>query len=79
MDSTPSPLDPELLLAHAGFVRSVARSLLRDGSAVDDVQQTWLTAPRGRRATPEPSSLARARRAQRRLRVAPLRRTALSA
>ncbi len=45
MDATSSPLDPELLLAHAGFVRSVARSLLVDESAVDDVvQQTWLTA-----------------------------------
>lgn len=45
MDAIPSPLDPELLLAHAGFVRSVARSLLADESAVDDVvQQTWLTA-----------------------------------
>jgi RNA polymerase sigma-70 factor (ECF subfamily) len=45
MDATPTPLDPELLLAHAGFVRSVARSLLRDENSVDDVvQQTWLTA-----------------------------------
>jgi RNA polymerase sigma-70 factor (ECF subfamily) len=45
MDAISSPLDPELLLAHAGFVRSVARSLLADESAVDDVvQQTWLAA-----------------------------------
>src|SRR5258705_10488158 len=45
MDASSSSIDPELLLAHAGFVRSVARSLLADENAVDDVvQQTWLAA-----------------------------------
>lgn len=36
---------PELLLAHADFVRSLARSLVLDENRADDVvQQTWLTA-----------------------------------
>lgn len=47
--------NPEALLAHAGFVRSVARSLVPDESRVDDiVQETWLAAlehpPRHRRS-----------------------------
>jgi RNA polymerase sigma-70 factor (ECF subfamily) len=37
--------DPEALLAHSDFVRGVARSLLFDEHAADDVvQQTWLAA-----------------------------------
>lgn len=40
--STPSL---EELLAHSGWVRALARSLVADGSAADDVeQQVWLTA-----------------------------------
>jgi RNA polymerase sigma-70 factor (ECF subfamily) len=40
-----SRLDPELLLAHAPFVRSIACALLHDENDVDDVvQQTWLAA-----------------------------------
>ncbi len=39
------PLDPETLLAHGDFVRRVARSLLYDEHAAEDVvQQTWLAA-----------------------------------
>ena len=38
-----SPLAPESLLAHDDFVRRLARQLLRDASAADDVgQQAWL-------------------------------------
>jgi RNA polymerase sigma-70 factor (ECF subfamily) len=38
-------IDPEELLAHAGWVRALARSLLFDQQQVDDVvQQTWLVA-----------------------------------
>ncbi len=40
--STPSL---EELLAHSGWVRALARSLVADGSSADDVeQQVWLTA-----------------------------------
>lgn len=46
---------PESLLAHAGFVRAIARSLVTDENRVDDiVQETWLAAlkspPRHRRS-----------------------------
>jgi RNA polymerase sigma-70 factor (ECF subfamily) len=34
---------PEVLLAHAGFVRALARGLLRDEAAVEDVVQETLT------------------------------------
>lgn len=45
--SDSSHLDPQLLLRHEPFVRSVARALLRDEAGADDVvQQTWLTALR---------------------------------
>lgn len=38
-----SPLAPESLLAHDDFVRRLARQLLRDAAAADDVgQQAWL-------------------------------------
>ncbi len=40
-----TPIDLVALLAHDGFVRAVARGLLFDAHAVDDVvQQTWLAA-----------------------------------
>jgi RNA polymerase sigma-70 factor (ECF subfamily) len=39
------PLHPELLLTHAGALRSMARALLRDEHAAEDVvQETWLRA-----------------------------------
>src|SRR5205814_10341316 len=38
---------PEELLAHAGWVRALARELVRDASTADDlVQETWLAALR---------------------------------
>jgi RNA polymerase sigma-70 factor (ECF subfamily) len=41
----PDRRDPEVLLAHAGWIRALARSLVRDASAADDlVQDTWLAA-----------------------------------
>ena len=51
------PLRPEELLAHAGWVRALARRLLRDEASVDDVvQETWLAAmekgPRNPQALP---------------------------
>ncbi len=43
MDGTPIPI--ETLLAHREWVRSVARAVVRDESAADDVEQeTWLAA-----------------------------------
>ena len=47
--------NPDSLLAHAGFVRAIARTLVRDESRVDDiVQETWVAAlehpPRHRRS-----------------------------
>ncbi|MEE8106051.1 MAG: sigma-70 family RNA polymerase sigma factor [Planctomycetota bacterium] len=40
-------LRPEMLLQHAGFVRALARSLLNDAHAAEDVvQETWLAALR---------------------------------
>lgn len=50
-DPTPTadPLlaDPATILAHDGFVRAIARRLLRDDSSADDVaQETWLAAVR---------------------------------
>ncbi len=45
MADTPAQIDPEALLAHGGFVRAIARSLLWDEHAAEDVvQQTWLAA-----------------------------------
>src|SRR5688572_30765480 len=45
MDGAPRSLDPETLLAHTAFIRSVAAALVRDQGAVDDlVQETWLHA-----------------------------------
>ena len=49
------PSNPEELLAHAGWVRSLARSLVGDPSLADDVvQETWIAAlerpPRDRQA-----------------------------
>ncbi|HKD99854.1 MAG TPA: sigma-70 family RNA polymerase sigma factor [Planctomycetota bacterium] len=38
------PLDLDALLAHDGFVRSLARRLLDEDAAEDAVQQTWLAA-----------------------------------
>ena len=42
----PGPhLTPETMLQHAGWIRSIARALLRDDSRAEDVvQQTWLAA-----------------------------------
>lgn len=46
-DAHPSP---ESLLEHREWLRAIARSLVRDESAVDDVEQrTWLTVLRNRR------------------------------
>lgn len=40
-----SPIPPEALLEHAGFLRALARGLLRDEHAGEDVvQSTWLAA-----------------------------------
>ncbi len=45
MKPTMPPLEPALLLEHAEFVRSLARSLIRDPAGADDVEQeTWLRA-----------------------------------
>jgi DNA-directed RNA polymerase specialized sigma24 family protein len=42
---SPAPLDPERLLTEDPFVRGLARQLLRDTHAADDlVQQTWVAA-----------------------------------
>lgn len=53
-----SPLAPESLLAHDDFVRRLARQLLRDAAAADDVgQQAWLAVLRRRAiAEGEPQS-----------------------
>jgi RNA polymerase sigma-70 factor (ECF subfamily) len=45
MNKPPSTPDPDALLAHSGWVRALARNLVVDPSAADDVeQQAWLTA-----------------------------------
>ena len=47
MTSETWKLDPEALLRHEGWLRSLVRGLLGDGQQVDDVlQQTWLAALR---------------------------------
>lgn len=47
MSETLRPVDPERLLAHADFVRSVAIALLRDSHAAEDVvQETFVAALR---------------------------------
>jgi RNA polymerase sigma factor (sigma-70 family) len=44
-DVPPPPTDPRWLLEHGGFVRSLARSLVRDALRADDVaQETFLAA-----------------------------------
>ena len=50
-------IDPESLLAHGDFIRSLARRLVLDEQSADDVvQQTWLAAiehpPRDSRSLP---------------------------
>ncbi|MCP4092755.1 MAG: hypothetical protein GY747_04830 [Planctomycetes bacterium] len=45
MNTPPSTPDSDALLAHSGWVRALARNLVVDPSAADDVeQQAWLTA-----------------------------------
>jgi len=45
--SSPEPTTPEALLRHAGFLRSLARSLTRDAHAADDLtQEAWVAALR---------------------------------
>ncbi|MHC5039959.1 MAG: sigma-70 family RNA polymerase sigma factor [Planctomycetota bacterium] len=45
MTDAPNAFDTRDLIAHAGFVRGLARSLLKDENLADDVvQETWLTA-----------------------------------
>ncbi len=45
MNTSRSALPFDALLAHEGFVRSLARSLVTDGATADDVaQETWLAA-----------------------------------
>ena len=42
-----TPIAPEKLLAHSGWVQALARQLVRDESTADDlVQDTWLAALR---------------------------------
>jgi RNA polymerase sigma factor (sigma-70 family) len=52
MDADHDAIDPEQLLAHAGWVKGLARSLVFDQARVDDVvQETWMAAlGRGPRA-----------------------------
>ncbi len=56
MDADHDAIDPEQLLAHAGWVRGLARRLVFDQARVDDVvQETWMAAlgrrPRASRDT----------------------------
>jgi RNA polymerase sigma factor (sigma-70 family) len=53
MESHRSALDPELLLEHAAWARRLARELVADAAAADDVvQEAWLAAAR---KPPEPT------------------------
>ncbi len=50
MTESSHPPSPEALLEHREWLRAIARSLVRDESAVDDVEQrTWLAVLRNRR------------------------------
>lgn len=45
MTESPSTVTPEELLAHAGWIRALARGLVRDPGALEDaVQETWIAA-----------------------------------
>ncbi|MCI0339694.1 MAG: sigma-70 family RNA polymerase sigma factor [Planctomycetales bacterium] len=44
MNPEPARLDPEVLLAHGGFVRGLARSLVRDDDTAADLEQEAWTA-----------------------------------
>jgi hypothetical protein len=45
MDARPPAIDPDALLAEAGFLHALARDLARDAAAAEDlVQDTLLTA-----------------------------------
>lgn len=44
MRDVPSPVPPEELLAHAGWVRRLARALVRPDGVDDAVQDTWVAA-----------------------------------
>lgn len=45
MTQSPSSISPEQLLAHADWVRALARALVADPAGADDlVQETWLAA-----------------------------------
>ena len=47
MDTRPNSFHPEALLEHAGWMRGLARSLVRDEGTADDlVQEAWLAALR---------------------------------
>ncbi len=45
MANSPNPIDPELLLRESAWLHALARSLVGDSNAADDVvQETWLAA-----------------------------------
>ncbi len=47
--SSPSWVDPQVLLEHAGYVRGLARRLARDAHEAEDLaQETWLAFLRAR-------------------------------
>ncbi|TAH34651.1 MAG: sigma-70 family RNA polymerase sigma factor [Planctomycetota bacterium] len=57
MDPVPARRDLEALLAHAGWVRALARSLVRDEAAADDLSQDAYVAALGARPPEQQASL----------------------
>lgn len=54
LEAMPDPAPPEALLAHAGFLRALARGLLADEADAEDlVQETWLRALQSGPSRPE--------------------------
>ncbi|MBK7876130.1 MAG: RNA polymerase sigma factor [Planctomycetes bacterium] len=60
MTSPAFPLDPEALIADSAWLRALARGLVRDSFAADDLaQEAWLVALRAERAEGRPDGVER--------------------